>query len=366
MIVPNVTPRAPGIAAIETPPYGTGLGVKGLALAALTHHSLLPLYRPLTRGRAAIFTLHRFANPDLGIPGHPVELLREQLAELRRERCFVMSLGDLLEDLRDGREAHNPCVVFTVDDGYADFAQIGAPIFAEFDCPVAMFLTTDFLDGKQWHWWDRIEAALLATDHSSVTLEIDGRPSTFRWDSVAARMDTSVEIAERLKLVINAERLAVIDRLIDALGVELPARPPAAYAPMTWAEVEECGRHGATFGPHTVTHPILTQVDDRQSEYELVESWRRVSEMTKAAVPVFSYPSGKCTEREFETLARAGLLAAVTNRPRYASAAAFDSDDPYARYAVPRFPYPDDRPHVMQVVSGLERAKEKLRQALAR
>ena len=54
-------------------------------------------------------------------------------------------------------------IAFTVDDGYQDVAQVAAEIFLEYDCPLSIFLTTGFIDGHLWHWWDQIEFICLTT-----------------------------------------------------------------------------------------------------------------------------------------------------------------------------------------------------------
>src|SRR4051812_41525240 len=92
----------------------------------------------LTSTQASIFMLHRFAVPDLGLPGHDPEALRRNLAYLRKARYNLISLEEMFRRLHLG-EPVKRAVAFTIDDGYFDHAEIAAPIFAEFDCPVTFF-----------------------------------------------------------------------------------------------------------------------------------------------------------------------------------------------------------------------------------
>jgi hypothetical protein len=98
--------------------------------------------------------MHRFAMPDLGVEGHDPALLAGQLEYLRRHRYRLMSLRELLQALDERTPIRENAVVFTVDDGYADFAEVGAPVFAAYDCPVTVFLVTDFVSGRLWYWFD--------------------------------------------------------------------------------------------------------------------------------------------------------------------------------------------------------------------
>src|SRR2546425_159452 len=137
---------------------GRALGVSRHVLFRLAGADVLaPALRAIGAGLLSIITLHRFADPDLQVPGHDPASLRNHLAYLRRHRYRMLSLSDVLELLNDpDGGSTTAAVAFTVDDGYGDFARIGAPIFAEYDCPVTLFVPTGFVDGQLWLWWDRV------------------------------------------------------------------------------------------------------------------------------------------------------------------------------------------------------------------
>src|SRR3989442_14807162 len=76
-----------------------------------------PALRTLGRGLVTIFTLHRFADPDLGVVGHDPAALRDHLAYLRRHRYRLLSLTDVIRELEEAGGGA-PAVAFTVDHGY--------------------------------------------------------------------------------------------------------------------------------------------------------------------------------------------------------------------------------------------------------
>jgi peptidoglycan/xylan/chitin deacetylase (PgdA/CDA1 family) len=342
--------------------------LKQLALGVLTHPVVGPLLRPLRSGVGTIFMLHRFAHPDRGVRGHPAGALRESLAYLRRGGYRVVPLAEMLHALRTPGALREPTVAFTVDDGYADFAEVGAPVFAEFDCPVTLFVTTGPLDGVCWFWWDRLEFAMEHAARPALAVEVAGAPLRLTWATGAEREAAWYGLVEALKRVPDAEGHDVLACAEAALGVRVPATPPPRCAAMSWDDVRQWAGAGTgvTFGPHTVTHPILSRVTDAQAALEIGESWRRLRDELRghdgACVPVFCYPNGKDDDfsvRDVEAVRAAGFDAAVTTEPFYAAPAA--AARPADRYAVPRFPYPDDMPHFVQIVTGLERAKLALR-----
>jgi peptidoglycan/xylan/chitin deacetylase (PgdA/CDA1 family) len=342
--------------------------LKRIVAGALTSDSMTTLMQPLARGVAAVLMMHRFADPARGNAGHDREVLRSHLAYLRRMRYDLVGMAELLTRLeaRDGRLAKT--VAFTIDDGYADYATIGAPVFEEFDCPATVFIVTGIADDRGWYWWDRLRVALETAARRSLTIEVGGAPLALAWTDAAGASRAARAIVDRMKLVPDAERRRVLDALPSLVEADVPATPPPRYESMTWDQIRACARGVTTFGAHTVSHPILSRTDDAVARSEIETSWRRLCDETSAAIPVFCYPNGgvgDVTPRETGILTRLGLTAAVTSRPGYASPTAFHHA-PDARFLVPRFPYGGDTTELVQVVSGVERMKLALRGARVR
>lgn len=290
----------------------------------------------LRRGVAPIFMAHRFCDVKGEAVGHDPVALRANLSWLRANNFRVVPLAQLLDRLTEGAPVER-MLAFTIDDGYADFARVAAPIFAEFECPVTVFLTTGFIDGHHWMWWDRVKFAC----------------SALRRETEAGAM------IESLKSLTESERMERISSLLRDAGLELPATPSHKYAPLSWDDVRRLARSGVTFGPHSVTHPMLARTSPEQSRFEIAESWRRVrEEVGDAALPVFCYPNGEEDDfgiREQDIIAAEGMRGALRTRGGFTSHRDFAGDHPTARFRLPRFGYSDDRLEFIQVVSGIER-----------
>ena len=339
--------------------------LKRIVRTLLTADRVASGFEPLTRGVAAVFMMHRFADPDAGVPGHDPEQLRSFLEHLKRKRYQFVSVDDLCKRLRAGKPLFKT-VAFTVDDGYGDFSRVAAPIFAEFDCPATVFLTTGFLDGSLWLWWDQVAWSFANAGGSEFVLDVGSRRLRYRWRDEPTRRAAAAALVARLKRVPDGEKHACLARLSEALELPIPHAPPAQFAPMNWDEVRAAGRQGITFGPHTVTHPILAETPPSRAEWEMRESWARVRAETDAAVPVFCYPNGDA--RSFGArdiaLARAlGFDAAVSGEPGYAHQSLFAQSQPDARFMIPRFSFSDDPSANLQVISGVERLKMAIRPA---
>ncbi len=341
--------------------------LKRFVAGALASDPVTTLMQPLTRGVASVLMLHRFADPDRQNAGHDAGALRSHLAYLRRMRYELVGLTELVSRLQNHDARLAKTVAFTIDDGYADYATVGAKVFEEFDCPATVFIVTGVIDDGGWYWWDRLRVALETAQRRSLAIEIQGKPLQLQWSDAPSAARAARTIVDRLKVVTNQELRAVLDAIPVAVEADAPASPPSRYAPMSWDEVRACGKRLTTFGAHTVTHPILSRTDDATARYEIETSWRRLSAETSAAIPVFCYPNGTDSDfgtRETTILRELAMTAAVTSQPNYETVARFHHDSE-SRFRMPRFPYGGETTEFVQIVSGVERMKMAVRRTNA-
>lgn len=290
------------------------------------------------------------------MPGIDLDLLDATLARLRKDRFQFLDLQVALTALEQARTLSRPSVVFTVDDGYADFRQ-GAEIFARYDCPVTVFLATGFIDGTNWLWWDEVEYCCVESEAGVYTIGADGYRVTLPDDRPAGRIAAAVQLWEHCKVLSEPDKRRFIDDIVAALGVDVPAIPPARYAPMSWDEIRALEDSGTRFAPHTVTHPILSRTDDDQARTEIEGSWRRVREELSVPTPLLAYPNGQpgdFGEREFRLAREAGLSGGVTMSCDYVTLQALARHDGGA-FAVPRFPEPTDPISASLTARGFDR-----------
>jgi peptidoglycan/xylan/chitin deacetylase (PgdA/CDA1 family) len=336
--------------------------MKRVALSLIAGTVAVPYWRGLVRDVAIIFMLHRFSDADRGVEGVQIESLRAQLAFLRRHGFRFGSFQDLLSEPPSVKSRSAPLVLFTVDDGYADFANVALPVFAEFDCPVTVFLTTGPVDRSSWFWWDKVEYSIKESRRSGIRLELGGEPATWSWASTDQRQRATLDIVDRLKRIPNELKLEALATLAERLEVSVPSQPPSQYEAMSWADVRRCEALGVSFGPHTVTHPILTQLSAAQAEWEITESWKRLRSECVNTVPVFCYPNGLFSPREVKILRRTDMIAAVTTKPYYTSRTVSRGQSSDARFSLPRFNYASDHLEFVTIATGLDRVNALFRE----
>lgn len=294
------------------------------------------LRRGLLGRDGTIFTLHRFgSNGDRSGRLDPV-LLARALGELTELGFHFVPLTEMIDQAERG-DLPPRSIAWTVDDGYADFAELAMPVFERYRCPVTTFLISGFIDRKMWPWWDQVafifeKASLPAADASRLVARMKRLPDEQKWMQIRS-------IAETHK-------------------VELPDEAPSQYKPLSWDQVRDCARRGASFGPHSVNHPVLPNVSNEQAAQEIGDSWARVKhELGEAAVPILAYPNGDYGRREVNLARDGGMLAALTTRNGHISPAVVRNQP----FELPRFDLRPDSTALRQIVSGMEAAKLNLR-----
>jgi len=329
---------------------------------ALVHTPAVRLFRPATVGTVTVFVLHRFGVSEARHASTSVEHLRATLAYLRRNHYQLLSLEEVVRSFAGDGPPLRKAVAFTVDDGYVDQATVGAPVFAEFDCPVSMFLTTGFLDGTVVPWWDAVQHVFENTERAGIRFEVGDSNVAYSWSSIDDRFQAEMDFLARCKDIPDVERRAAIGELARAADVAVPDHPLSPNLPMTWDQARALERSGVTFGPHTVSHPILSRVDAEVAEREITESWRRLQAELERPMPVFCYPNGRRVDfgqREVDVARRIGMAGALTVDearavPRRGAC------DPGAEFRISRIGFPTDPLDALFCVSGLDRVQRVL------
>jgi len=315
-----------------------------------------PVARPLLswalRDRALIIMFHRFENRDLGVHGDRVEDVTSMLALLRRAKVDFVPLDDLVSGLsREGDDRRNrrPQVAITIDDGYTDALDIGAPAFAAYDCPATVFVVPGIIDGNDWFWWDKIAFMLARTSRDRLDIAIGQDRMTATLGTPADSNRARHDLIERLKRVPNHERLASLVNLEKHLDVQLPIAPPARYQVSGWEALRASENDVLRFGAHTQSHPILRMCSDAESMDEMRHSLDRVNAELKWPSGVFCYPNGTANDfgsRETTYLESLGVLGAVSTIPGTISVRGDAPRSPVSLYRLPRVVF-DHRPGAM-------------------
>lgn len=282
-----------------------------------------------------------------------VARLEAMLGHIAQDGARFVPLRELVDSLRTGDRLSGRPVAVTVDDGYRDFANLAAEVFGRAGCPVTVFLSTGFVDGTGWHWWDKVEWAARRSSVPTAEVTIGERTLHLDLTDDHGIHRTVHRVWEALKKVEAPVMEAAVEGIAATLELDLPTDPPAEYAPMDWDTVRSLEGNGISFGPHTVTHPILSRVGDERANREITASWNRLEQELGDPVPVLAYPNGQKADfgpREEGMARAAGLTAAVSTIPGFVGPGTRE-----APYRVPRIALPADAGAFRMLAAGWTR-----------
>jgi peptidoglycan/xylan/chitin deacetylase (PgdA/CDA1 family) len=274
---------------------------------------LLALAERGMRDRLTILTFHRvlpdalfkdYLFPSLAVSE---SMFRGQMASLQR-RCRVVTLEEGLDALRTGRSGDKPMVAVTFDDGYADNVTVAAPIMNALGVRATFFVVTGLIGTDAELWYDvaarRWQAAsfpgLVA---ACAAAKVDGswmrsKPAIGEWMSFLKRLEP-------------AQRANVVAELPDPGPLQSRRHLDRL---MTAEELRELVDAGHVIGSHTMSHPLLPQLDAASLKSELEMSLHQLHKWLGQPVRGFSYPNGDHDDRVRQAVADAGCTHACTTR----------------------------------------------------
>lgn len=88
---------------------------------------------------------------------------------------------------------------------------------------------------------------------------------------------------------------------------------------LSWKQVREMSDGGISFGSHTLTHPFLARIPQKEVEREIRLSKDIIEQATGKPVTALAYPSGNFNSEIKGIVREAGYASAVSTRPGYNS-----------------------------------------------
>jgi len=268
------------------------------------------------RGRLSILIFHRvFAEPD---PIFPQEMHARRFDEVCgwvKSWFNVLPLDQAAAHLKAGTlPARAACITF--DDGYADNHDVAMPILQRHGLPATFFIATGFLDGGRM-WNDTVIESVRLSKASALDL---GELGQFAISEPAEKSAAIDRIIQQIKYLPVADRLAHTERIAHAAQVQLPGN-----LMLTSAQVKAMRHAGMQIGAHTLSHPILSRLDDNEASAEIKGSKDFLEQLLSERVGLFAYPNGKPGQdyltQHVSMVRQAGFDAAVSTAPGVSLAA---------------------------------------------
>ena len=257
----------------------------------------------------------------------PPLLFEEQLAFLKHRR-LVLPLAEFGQLHECGRLPAK-AIAITFDDGYACNATTAAPLLEKYGLPATIFLATAFISSDQEFWWDALERIVMCAETDRLGLVINGttasialgrrdeRSSASCWAATmkpeSTRQSAYLKLWSRLRVAGDRERRQAIEDLHRQAGTS--ASPRQSHRIITAAEVRRIASSGLIeIGAHTVTHPVLNQLNREEQRLEITQSRDRCRELVGHLPKAFAYPFGEYDDDSVAIVKEAGFDIACTTQ----------------------------------------------------
>lgn len=279
--------------------------------------------RQLSRYKFVIIMYHRVIPRETAREGVQAGLYVEsntferQLLWLKRFFSIVAT-SEIPFFLKRKSDAPNskPVCILTFDDGWCDFHSNVFPILKANNVPATIFLTTDFIGTKNWFWTDRLAFLLHQRCTSKQSKELNNTVNdtlVYILQNLEGSDESRLEKAiELLKGYPERDIERVIEELSSMWGL-LSTPPGRAF--LSWDEIRTMAQSDLiTFGSHTASHRILTNLELAEVAYELVSSKEKLiaEKVVDPEFIPFCYPNGNFNDRIVKIAEKVGYNLAVT------------------------------------------------------
>lgn len=197
----------------------------------------------------------------------------------------VLPLDEAAVRLKAGRLPARSLSI-TFDDGYADNHQVALPILKRHGLDATFFIATGFLDGGRM-WNDSLIEAVRACNRAELDLANLGL-GQHSLRSADERQQAANRLIRQVKYQSVEQRLETVERVAAIAGVTLPTD-----LMMSSDQVDGLRRAGMQIGAHTISHPILSKLDEATARAEIMGSKEHLEQILGERIGLFAYPNGK-------------------------------------------------------------------------
>lgn len=262
------------------------------------------LRRILDSKQFTIITYHRIFDHkqilnykfDDGLISATPEQFDQQLYFIKNN-YNVIGFDKLINCIENNEKLDKGSIVITFDDGFEDNYYNAYPILKKYTLPATIFLSVDYIAKKKHFWFDEVVCILKKLSAESIS-QLNSEIGIVNKINTKNRTTIIGSVMHNLKRVDNSTRLEILNKLKVKYKHEIFQSDDKAddnqylNNPMTWEHIHEMSKNNIEFGSHTMTHPILSSLNEEELYFELNESHNILNKKNINYVPVLAYPVG--------------------------------------------------------------------------
>ena len=227
-----------------------------------------------------------------------------------RRTAAIVSLAELLDEHRKGRQTGG-AVAITFDDAYASLAQ-ATELFRADTIPVTIFVTTNAAETGSRYWWDRVDDLFSHVTRQRWTQFEDdlGLPKAYR-EGQPAEFGPLRPLRQWVLAAFKGRWDQSLEGPLARLEAE--AGVVTLHRSMNFNEMTELARTPQVeFGVHTLSHPVLPLLTDREFLDEVGGCHRLLRDRLPRVHPVLAIPFGLFDDRTAVLARDSGMVDSLT------------------------------------------------------
>jgi peptidoglycan/xylan/chitin deacetylase (PgdA/CDA1 family) len=252
--------------------------------------------RYFNRDKIVILMYHGVTDREIGVWTQlSAARFEEQMRYISRH-YHPIALSEAVAMLRKERPVVPYSIVVTFDDGFRNNRVFAHPILQKYKIPATIFLTTSFVDRSGRYdgflWTDYIYLLLMSTAEILLDLN-DFDLGQFNISDNKKKYLARDAICGALKRIPYQKKAQIIETIRCRLKCAINPQLGEPFLPLGWDEIKELSESGlVSFGAHSVTHEILTQLPDSVMKDEIDQSQETLERKLPGKVAYFAYPNG--------------------------------------------------------------------------
>jgi peptidoglycan/xylan/chitin deacetylase (PgdA/CDA1 family) len=280
------------------------------APTVLTYHGVLP---------------EGYSRRSIALDGHLItaEAFRSQL-RLLKSKFNVISPEEFRLWCRSQLKLPSCSVLLTCDDALLNALTDMRPIIREFGVPFLFFVTgASTAEQRSMLWYERLYL-LLTQRKGRASLQMPWHDAKYVAQTNRQKELLWQELIRRLSALEDTRREHALEEVRIQIGISENWRSEYSqneslrrrFLMLNRAEVQNLADAGMTIGAHTLSHPMLSQMEPEAAFFEIAESRRRLENAVGREVWALAYPFGtpdSAALREADLAQRAGFQAAFMN-----------------------------------------------------
>ncbi len=240
-------------------------------------------------GLTSVICFHRVNDTrDIFFPSIGTQVFAELLTYISKN-FDVITLDSLYT--KGGRK---PKLLITFDDGYKDFIDNALPELHKLKMPSVHSVVYNCAEFGEQIWTQQyfniFKSILESKAHKIAISTTIGNFSCFNTEAEILKLSKSIFLV--LLGMPKIERELFLDDFREKFPFE-----DKLEEMMTWEDIVECDRNNVEIGCHTMTHDVLTTINDNENiRVELIESKLLIEKRLNKTVRTIAFPNGLSNE----------------------------------------------------------------------